>query len=127
MDGGRVARSRRHLERAGVAGRRRRPRRRVDHGRRCRPPARYMKLSPPLFAGSNAIVEPRSTKERELVAVPIFVADDMVETAARVLLGGITVDDGPTEEQLAVLDAVVSHLWERPDLDVAALEPLDAE
>src|SRR5262249_24581549 len=33
----------------------------------------------------------------------------------------IDVDDGPTPEQLAVLDVIVTHLWERSDLDLGAL------
>lgn len=32
------------------------------------------------------------------------------------LLGSVDVDDGPTDEQLAILRAFVSHLWKRPDL-----------
>jgi len=40
------------------------------------------------------------------------------------LLGAIDVDDGPTDEQLAVLRAFAAHLWQRPDLDVGAVTPL---
>lgn len=50
----------------------------------------------------------------------------LVEPVTRGLLGGIDVDGGPTAEQLAVLGAIVTHLWERPDLDVASLTPLPA-
>ena len=57
--------------------------------------------------------------------MPIFVPADMVEFAACALLGGIDVDGGPTEQQLAVLKAIVAHLWERPDLDLVSLKPLD--
>jgi len=42
------------------------------------------------------------------------------------LLGAIDVDGGPTDEQLAVLRAFVTHLWRRPDLDVDTLAPLGA-
>lgn len=42
------------------------------------------------------------------------------------LLGAIDVDGGPTDEQLAVLRAFVTHLWKRPDLDLATLTPLRA-
>jgi hypothetical protein len=42
------------------------------------------------------------------------------------LLGAIDVDGGPTDEQLAVLRAFVTHLWRRPDLDVDTLAPLAA-
>ena len=51
-----------------------------------------------------------------------------VETVVRGLVGVIDVDGGPTDEQLAVLRAVVVHLFERDDLDpgdVAALGPDD--
>jgi hypothetical protein len=40
------------------------------------------------------------------------------------LLGVIDVDGGATGEQLAVLQAFITHLWKRPDLDLAALTPL---
>ena len=56
----------------------------------------------------------------------ILVQQEMVETCTRVLLGGISVDDGPTGEQFAVLRAVVDHLWQRPDLDfesITIIEP----
>src|SRR3954452_22510918 len=56
--------------------------------------------------------------------MPLLVRPEMVEPVTRGLLGAIDVDDGPTGEQLAVLRAVVTHLWERPDLDLAALTPL---
>ncbi len=43
------------------------------------------------------------------------------------LLGSVDVDDGPTDEQLAILRAFVSHLWKRPDLDLDTLTPLPPE
>ena len=55
--------------------------------------------------------------------MPFLVAPELVEPVTRSLLGAIDVDGGPTDEQLAVLRAVVTHLWERPDLDLAALAP----
>ena len=42
------------------------------------------------------------------------------------LLGAIDVDGGPTDEQLAVLRAFVTHLWRRPDLAVDTVTPLTA-
>jgi hypothetical protein len=56
--------------------------------------------------------------------VTIVVATRLVDPVVAGLLGGIDVDDGPTERQLAVLDAVVGHLWRRPDLDMRAVKPL---
>jgi hypothetical protein len=47
-----------------------------------------------------------------------------VETVVRGLVGVIDVEDGPTDEQLAVLRAVVSHLFERDDLDPGEMTPL---
>src|SRR5690349_10395652 len=40
------------------------------------------------------------------------------------LLAAIDVDGGPTDEQLAVLRAFVTHVWKRPDLDLATVTPL---
>jgi hypothetical protein len=56
--------------------------------------------------------------------VTIVVATRLVDPVVAGLLGGIDVDDGPTERQLAVLEAVVGHLWRRPELDMRALKPL---
>jgi hypothetical protein len=53
------------------------------------------------------------------------IGDAQVESAARALLGAIDTGDGGTAEQHAVLRALVTGYWERPDLDLAALEPLD--
>src|SRR5438270_11962589 len=57
--------------------------------------------------------------------MPLLVGPEMVEPVTRGLLGAIDVDTGATDEQLAVLRAVVTHLWERPDLDLGTLTPLD--
>src|SRR5664279_137663 len=57
----------------------------------------------------------------------VKVTSEMVEPVMRALLGAIDVDGGPTAEQSAVLRAVVSHLWQRPDLELGALAPLSPE
>ena len=57
----------------------------------------------------------------------LLVSADLVEPVTSALLGAIDVDGGATDEQLAVLRAVVTHLWERPDLDLATLVPLGPE
>jgi hypothetical protein len=54
----------------------------------------------------------------------LMVEPELVESAAAALLGAVDVDDGPTDEQLSVLRSVVSHLWERPDLDAVTMTPL---
>ena len=49
---------------------------------------------------------------------------DRVEPLVAALLGAIDVDGGPTREQLGVLGAITTHLWERPDLDLSSLGKL---
>jgi len=51
--------------------------------------------------------------------------DAHVVAATRALLGAIDAGDGGTGEQRAVLGAIVSGYWGRPDLDLTALEPLE--
>lgn len=55
----------------------------------------------------------------------LIISADQVEPVARALVGAIASDDGPTDEQLAVLRALLVHLWNRPDLVVEDLAPLD--
>ena len=58
--------------------------------------------------------------------MPRLVATEDVDAVVRGLLGVIDVDGGASDEQLAVLDAIVVHLFERDDLDLtstAALGP----
>jgi Coenzyme Q (ubiquinone) biosynthesis protein Coq4 len=57
----------------------------------------------------------------------MMVSTDLVEPVTSALLGAIDADGGATDEQLAVLRAVVTHLWERPELDLATLVPLGPE
>lgn len=54
----------------------------------------------------------------------LLVSPELVEPMVRGLVGAIDVNGGPTDEQLAVLRAVTTHLWQRPDLDPAGLSPL---
>ena len=49
---------------------------------------------------------------------------ELVEPAARTILGAINLGDGGTEKQRHLLQSVVSKVWERPDLDISALSPL---
>jgi Coenzyme Q (ubiquinone) biosynthesis protein Coq4 len=51
--------------------------------------------------------------------------DTAVEPVVRMVLGAIDVDGGATDEQRAVLAAIVAGGFGRPDLDIDALEPLD--
>jgi hypothetical protein len=53
--------------------------------------------------------------------------DEHVEPTVRALLGAIDVGDGGTAEQRGVLQAFVATYWDRPDLDVATLAPLDPD
>ena len=57
----------------------------------------------------------------------LLVDSKVVEPMTRGLLGVIDVGGGATDEQLAVLGAVVTHLWERDDLDLSALTPLEPD
>ncbi|MEJ6720939.1 hypothetical protein [Ilumatobacter sp.] len=50
----------------------------------------------------------------------------LVDSVTGGLLCGIDVDGGPTTEQLLVLKAIVSHLWERPDLEVGSVPHVSA-
>jgi hypothetical protein len=59
--------------------------------------------------------------------MPLMISPSSVEPVVRSLVGAIDVDGGPTDEQLAVLRAIVHHVWERTDLDVVALAPLDPQ
>jgi len=57
----------------------------------------------------------------------LMVAPEMAEPMTRALLGVVDVDGGATDEQLAVLRAVVTHVWDRDDLQLSALTPLDPD
>ena len=52
---------------------------------------------------------------------------DLVEPAARLLAGAIDTGDGGTEEQRQILHSIVHGIWQRPDIDVSALAPLDLD
>ncbi len=54
----------------------------------------------------------------------VMLAPHLVEPVTAGLLGAISVDDGPTGEQLAVLQAIVTHLWQRPDIEVGVVTPV---
>jgi len=56
--------------------------------------------------------------------MPVMIISEQVEPVTRALWGAISVTGGPTDEQTAVLRAIVVHLWQRPDLELDALEPL---
>lgn len=49
---------------------------------------------------------------------------DLVEPAARLLASAIDTGDGGTAEQRRVLELVVHVVWDRPDLELASLDPL---
>jgi hypothetical protein len=56
-----------------------------------------------------------------------IVTDDLVEPVVGALLGAIDIGDGGTDEQRRVLAALVAGYWERPDLELDALEPIGPE
>jgi hypothetical protein len=57
---------------------------------------------------------------------PQHFAPEDVDVFVAGLLGAVDVDGGPTDEQLAVLQSFVAHLWKRPDLSLATVTPLRA-
>ena len=57
--------------------------------------------------------------------MPRVIDDEHVEPAIRALLGAIDAGDGGTAEQRGVLQAFVAGYWDRPDLDLESLAPLD--
>lgn len=59
--------------------------------------------------------------------MPKLVGPESVETVVRGLVGAIDVDGGPTGEQLRVLQAITTHLFERGDLDLTSVVPLGPE
>lgn len=50
---------------------------------------------------------------------------ELVEPFVAGLLGVCDVDGGPTDEQLMVLQAIVTQVWKRSDLNVRAIDALD--
>lgn len=56
-----------------------------------------------------------------------FIEDQFVDVVIGALVGMIDVEDGPTTEQRAVLQALVSGYWGRPDLDVGSMKPLSVD
>mgnify|MGYP006267377619 CR=1 FL=1 len=48
---------------------------------------------------------------------------ELVEPAARTILGAIDLGDGGTDKQRRLLQSVVAKVWERPDIDIDQLEP----
>lgn len=49
---------------------------------------------------------------------------ELVEPAARAILGAIDLGDGGTAKQRRLLESILTTVWERPDLEVARLSPL---
>jgi ubiquinone biosynthesis protein Coq4 len=59
--------------------------------------------------------------------VSALVEAEEIEPLVAGLVGGIDVEGGPTVEQLAVLDSIVKHLWERTDLALIDVSPLNPD
>ena len=59
------------------------------------------------------------------VIVSVAIGPEVIEPVVAGLVGGIDVDGGPTEEQVNVLQRLVSDLWQRPDLNLGEVSPLD--
>jgi hypothetical protein len=56
-----------------------------------------------------------------------FIEDGLVDVVIGTLVGVIDVDGGPTTEQRAVLQALVSGYWGRSDLDVGSMKPVGVD
>jgi len=52
------------------------------------------------------------------------IAPELVEPVTRGLIAGIDVGDGPTDEQLAILDVFVRRVWGRDDIDLRSISGL---
>jgi hypothetical protein len=61
------------------------------------------------------------------VSLSLTLSRELVEPFVGGLVAGIDVDEGPTAEQLGVLQTIVDLLWERPDLEVRQVRKLSAE
>lgn len=57
----------------------------------------------------------------------IAIEANEIEPVVAGLVGGIEIDGGPTDEQLTVLRAIVTDLWNRSDLDLGEMTPLSPE
>jgi ubiquinone biosynthesis protein Coq4 len=57
--------------------------------------------------------------------VSVAIGPDMIEPIVAGIVGGIDVDGGPTDEQIVVLQRLVADLWQRSDLELGTLTPLD--
>jgi len=57
--------------------------------------------------------------------VSLALRAELVEPFVAGLLGVCDVDGGPTDEQLVVLQAIVTQVWKRSDLNVRAIDALD--
>lgn len=55
----------------------------------------------------------------------LALAPELVDSFVSGLLGVCDIDGGPTDEQLLVLQAIVTQVWKRPDLDLRLHPTLD--
>ena len=54
-----------------------------------------------------------------------FVEPESVVDLARGLLGAVTTSEGATQEQLRLIQALLDYLWNRPDLKIDHLNPMN--
>ena len=57
----------------------------------------------------------------------LALAPELVEPFAAGLIGACDVDGGPTDEQFLVLQAIVTQVWRRSDIDLRAQMPLTSQ
>ena len=55
-----------------------------------------------------------------------FIEPGSVAVVARGLLGTVSTSQGPSQEQLRLLQSLLDYLWDRPDLNIHTLSPISS-
>ena len=61
-----------------------------------------------------------------LVSLSFFVEPGSVAVVARGLLGAVSTSQGPSQEQLRLIQSLLDCLWDRPDLKIHRLSPINS-
>ena len=60
------------------------------------------------------------------LSLSFFVEPGSVAVVARGLLGSVSTPEGPSQEQLRLIQSLLDYLWERPDLKINTLSPINS-
>ena len=60
------------------------------------------------------------------LSLSFFVEPGSVAVIARGLLGSVSTSEGPSQEQLRLIQSLLDYLWNRPDLKIHTLSPIDS-